>query len=150
MVFTVIISAILIFIAIALNQVMNSSFEFIKVHFPVHFFGRNSILTNSNDQVLKDFCPVFIEDLKSEYSLITTFQYFMIINTCGMFTQVVQKITTSRVKDNVALNVVQIALEASIAAVGILFLYTWSSSNNNTIISDTCGRVITISGVDKQ
>ena len=70
MVFTVIISGILIFIAIALNQVMNSSFEFIKLHFPVHFFGRNSVLTSSQDEVLKEFCPTFIEDLKAEYSLI--------------------------------------------------------------------------------
>ena len=89
MVFTVIISAILIFIAIALNQVMNSSFEFIKIHFPIHFFGRNSVLTNSQSSVLEEFCPVFIEDLKAEYSLIMTFEYIMIINTLGMFTQVV-------------------------------------------------------------
>ena len=73
----------------------------------------------------------------------------MIINTLGMFTQVVQKITTSRVKDNVALNVIQISLEGSIAAVGILFLYAWSSTDNNTVISDTCGRVISINGADK-
>jgi hypothetical protein len=89
MVFTVLISGILIFIAIALNQVMNTSFEFIKEHFPVHFFGRSYILLKSENSVLTEFCPTFIEDLKAEYSLITTFRYFMIINTMGMFTQVV-------------------------------------------------------------
>lgn len=74
----------------------------------------------------------------------------MVINTFGMFTQVVQKVVTSRVKDNVNLNYVQIALEASIAAVGIIFMYLWSATNLNTVISDTCGRVITITNEDKE
>ena len=70
MVFTVLISAILIFIAIALNQVMNTNFEFIKEHFSRPFFNRNALLTNSADDVLKEFCPTFIEDLDGEYALI--------------------------------------------------------------------------------
>ena len=70
MVFTVLISAILIFIAVALNQVMNISFEHIKVHFPKPFFNRNALLTNSDNHILDEFCPTFIENLKAEYALI--------------------------------------------------------------------------------
>ena len=35
-------------------------------------------------------------------------------------------------------------LEASIAAVGIIFILIWNTSENNTVISKTCGKVASI------
>jgi len=52
------------------------------------------------------------------------------------------------VKDNVTLNLVQISLEASIAAVGILFIVTWNTKLTNRTISDVCRTAVNISQSD--
>ena len=65
-----------------------------------------------------------------------------------MFTHVNQNITTSSVKDNIALNAIQISLEANIAAVGIVFMYARLPIENNTIIFDTCVHVMSFTSVD--
>jgi len=64
---------------------------------------------------------------------------FVIINTCGMFTSVSQKLTIFRVKDNVTLNYIQMGLEFSIVLVGVLVIIIWNGATTNTMISDTCG-----------
>lgn len=66
----------------------------------------------------------------------------MLINTIGMFTSVLQKLVAFRFKDNVTLNYGQMSIEASISAVGIIFLIQYNQSNINNLISDVCGRVI--------
>lgn len=86
--------------------------------------------------------------MKSEYSLIQTFSFFIIVNTLGMFTQVFQKLTIFRVKDNVTLNLIQMCLEASIATVGILFIMTWNTPITNRVVSETCGKAITVGSGD--
>ena len=65
-----------------------------------------------------------------------------------MFTQVVQKLTIFRVKDNVTLNLIQIGLEGSITAAGIIFILFWNEPISNHIISNTCSQVVNISPVD--
>ena len=70
MVFIVIISMFLIGISIALNQSMNVSFIFMREHFQESFIGKPHIFTNAVPQVLTDFCPTYIKDLKEEFALI--------------------------------------------------------------------------------
>lgn len=86
MVFTVMISMALIGIAIFLNQVMNDSFSFMKLHFAEPFYGRVALFTNATPAVLDGFCPTYIEDLKAEYGIIQLFTVFVMINSLGMFT----------------------------------------------------------------
>ena len=64
MVFTVIVCMSLIGIAIALNQIMNTSYLFIIENFGEPFYGKVSIFTNASNEVLEGFCPQFIESLK--------------------------------------------------------------------------------------
>ena len=70
MVFIVTISMFLIGISIALNQSMNVSFIFMRDHFQESFIGKLNLFTNADSQVLTDFCPTYIQDLKDEYGLI--------------------------------------------------------------------------------
>ena len=58
------------------------------------------------------------------------FFIFVLVNTLGMFTQVVQKLVIFRIKDNVTLNYTQLFLETSIAVVGILFIILWTTANH--------------------
>jgi len=76
------------------------------------------------------------------------FSFFNMINTLGMFTQVIQKLTIYRVKDNVTLNLIQICLEASITAAGIVFILLLNEPITNKMISKTCSKVVDISPVD--
>ena len=76
--------------------------------------------------------------------------FFIMINTLGMFTQVVQKLTIFRVKDNVTLNFIQICLEASIAAVGIIFILLWNEPTTNHMISKMCSQATGISSADAE
>ena len=77
---------------------------------------------NYDDAVVLSFCESEIENLKSEYKLVTLLQLIMIMNTLGMFTSVLQKLVAFRFKDNVTINYGQMSIEASISALGIIFL----------------------------
>jgi len=70
MVFTVLISFLLIGIAIVLNQIMNNSFEFMNEHFEEPFMQSTAILTNAEASTLSAFCPGFVSDLETEYGVI--------------------------------------------------------------------------------
>lgn len=70
------------------------------------------------------------------YKILEYFMYLVILNTIGMFTSFIQKIIVYRTKDNVTLNVSLVVLEASITVVGGLFIFTFASDLNNTLISD--------------
>ena len=106
------------------------------------FAHQTSIFLNSDDATVLSFCETEIENLKTEFQLVTLLQFFMLINTIGMFTSVLQKLVAFRFKDNVTLNYGQMSIEASISAVGIIFLIQYNQSNVNNLISDVCGRVI--------
>lgn len=86
------------------------------------FAHQTSIFLNADDETVLSFCEIEIENLKSEFQLVTLLQFFMLINTIGMFTSVLQKLVAFRFKDNVTLNYGQMSIEASISAVGIIFL----------------------------
>lgn len=51
---------------------------------------------------------------------------FVMVNTLGMFTSIVQKLTIFRVKDNVTLNFIQMGLETSIVIVGSFITILWN------------------------
>ena len=65
---------------------MNSSFDDLKNYYDEPFFGRIAIFTNSQNDVLERFCPVFVKDLKNEHELIELFYLIVMVNTLGMFT----------------------------------------------------------------
>lgn len=60
-----------------------------KDHFEEPFYRRVAIFTNATPEILKEFCPTYIENLKEEYGIISMFTTFVLINTLGMFTSVV-------------------------------------------------------------
>ena len=70
MVFTVLISFLLIGIAIVLNQIMNNSFEFMNQHFDEPFMQSTAILANAEASTLSAFCPGFVSDLETEHGVI--------------------------------------------------------------------------------
>lgn len=142
MIFTILISFVLIFLSIVINQIMNDSFQVMQEKFGGDFAHQTSIFLNSDDATVLSFCETEIDNLKSEFQLVTLLQFFMLINTIGMFTSVLQKLVAFRFKDNVTLNYGQMSIEASISAVGIIFLIQYNQSNINNLISDVCGRVI--------
>jgi len=109
---------------------MNDSFQFTKKHFETTFYGDIGILTSADDETLKAFCPTFIDDIVMQHDLMSMFFMFVLINTLGMFTQVVQKMVIFRIKDNVTLNYPQLFLETSIAVVGILFVILWTTATH--------------------
>ena len=149
MVFTTLISFIIVGLAIAINMSMNESLQKTLKHFETPFYGgRIGILVNSSDEVLGKFCPDFIKDMTSLHEYMSIFVFIVTINTLGMTTQVIQKLVIFRIKDNVTLNYVHLSLETSIAVIGLLCINLWNNVKVNSVISDTCGRVGTVSGAN--
>lgn len=104
MIFTILISFILIFLSIVINQSMNNSFQVMQDNFGVDFAQQTNVFLNFDDAVVLSFCESEIENLKSEYKLVHFLQLIMIMNTLGMFTSVLQKLVAFRFKDNVTIN----------------------------------------------
>lgn len=104
MVFTTIISFVLIFMAIMINQNLNHSFEVIREFFGENFGQKTAMFINSVDSVKEPFCAVEIPSMEALYVALEYFFLLMIVNTVGMFTSSMQKIIVYRTKDNVTLN----------------------------------------------
>jgi hypothetical protein len=70
------------------------------------------------------------------------FYMCVFLQTVGMFTSSCQKILVYRTKDNVTLSIGLILLELSIFAVGVLFIFAYSSEVTNNLLSSVCGPLI--------
>ena len=144
MVFTSLISFILIFVGILINLNLNSSYEEMKKVYGTNFGVQTSLFINSDNEVKEQFCKSFVPGMQQMYQILEYFLYLVILNTIGMFTSFMQKIIVFKTKDNVTLNVSIIFLEASITLVGALYIFTFSSDLDNTLISDQCSPLMTL------
>lgn len=104
MVFTTLISFVLIFMGIMINLNLNSSYEDMKQYFGDNFAKQYSLFINADIDTQQKFCGTYVPHLQSMYNSLELFFYLMIVNTVGMFTSFMQKIIIFRTKDNVTLN----------------------------------------------
>ena len=69
--------------------------------------------------------------------------------TLGMFTSMVQKLVIKKVKDNAEIDLVNFGFELCFTIFGVMFIMKVGQSFENSLIVDTCSRVIHISEYDR-
>jgi len=74
----------------------------------------------------------------------------IILNTIGCVASLIQKFLIYRNKNNVALNINQISLELTCVVTGILIIQLYQNTKFNTLLTDTCSKVMEISEADTQ
>lgn len=72
------------------------------------------------------------------------FDIIIILACVGYVTAVVQKLTVMRLKDNVDLQIGRIGLEISVVLVSLLYIYIKLINPQNSMLTDICGQVVTI------
>ena len=142
MLFTTLLSGILVVMAIMINQDLNTSFDDTISAFGTNFAQQTYMFIDAQDSLLSHFCPDKVAHSVLIMDSLVIFYYLIIFNTFGMFTSCIQKLAIFRIKDNVQLNYGQLFLEGSIAAVGVLFIISYNSAVLNPLISDGCMRVL--------
>jgi len=154
MLFTNLISTVMIVIGIFINNSLNSNFNMQLESFGTGISNQVSLFTNAPTELQAGFCENHVETLTAVYGNLMLFYFFVIFFTFGMISSVIQKIAILRVKDNVTPNISLMSLELSIALVGVLFILCFNASEVNTVSSDVCSQHMTltatqISEVDK-
>ena len=139
MVFMVLINGTIIGLAVFINNILNSSFGYVKEYFGASFGSRSHLIQNANIDTLKPFCEGEIDHVVSEYRAVRIFYFVMILTCIGMISSIIQKFVQYKYKDNVTLNYSQIFLEFSLFVTSILFIVMFNNYNYNTLISDMCG-----------
>ena len=139
MVFMVLINGTIIGLAVFINNILNSSFGYVKESFGASFGKRSHLILNAEEKVLKPFCEGEIDHVVQEYKAVKLFYIVMIITCIGMLSSIIQKLVQLKYKDNVSLNFSQISLEFSLFVTSILFIVMFNNHNYNTLISDMCG-----------
>ena len=142
MFFTVINNCIILILALVINLLHNTSFDFQLETFNNHFFLIKGIFLGAEKDKVTQFCERDLESMISETHALAFFNFFIILTSIGSFTSFFQKFLTFRFKDNVKLSPGQMLLEISMGITGLLFFFNYNSSNVNTMMSDHCRNYI--------
>lgn len=71
----------------------------------------------------------------AEFALSKLLWLVLLLNTIGIFSSLVQKMTVFKVKDNAEINVGVTLLEASIIYIGIVYTSLYSSESLNPVLT---------------
>jgi len=149
MLFTVIISFVIIYYGININLNLNETFNQAKLVFNTDISRNTALFLNAKADQQKTYCEANIPLYLELQNSINMFYMLVFLLTVGMFTSTCQKILVFRTKDNVTLPIGLILLELSIFASGILFIFSYTSDINNNLLSDVCGTHMNMSTLDK-
>jgi hypothetical protein len=149
MLFTTIISFVIIYFGIQINLNLNQTFAESKEVFGTDIGRNTAIFLNAKDELQKSYCQANVPLYLEVEASIGMFYMLVLLLTVGMFTSTCQKILVFRTKDNVTLSVGLILLEMSIFAAGLLFIFSSTSEINNTLISDVCSKQMDMSAMEK-
>ena len=143
MLFTVLISGLMISICLVLNVSAGALFAEMKLVFGKHFLADATIFSGAPVDQQSAFCGGGIDQMVALGNILQLFNTLVIVTGVGFLTSLVQKFTIYRVKENVQLPAEQVALEFCILVTSAAQFYRTMvpMEVDGALISGTCSKL---------
>ena len=149
MVFSVVVSFIILVIVFVISLIFNNFMNDIKSNFEDIFVFQTILFLKADENTLQKFCPSAVDHLTMIPKFLTALNGLLVICILGYSASILQKLIIISIKDNIDFSLTRIFIEVSIAVSGIYTFRVLSDRPQNALISNQCKKVMEISSDDQ-